>query len=331
MRSRSMSKKGTGGMLKLGVQTNNVIEDENPAAGFAMLRRAGFSCTDFSLNSYLKNTDVYKSEINHFFSRSVQELETFFRPHKLGAEREQITINQIHMPYPIYVPGADSEVNHYLREVVAPKSMALCAFFQCPYIVVHGYKLARFLGAEDKEWEQTEGFLDSLAPMAKEMGITICIENLYDSVGNHLIEGPCCNAVKAAERIDRINERYHAEVLGFCFDTGHANLIGLDFEDFITTLGHRLKVLHIHDNDGRQDLHQIPFTFTMSRENQSSTDWAGFIRGLQEIGFDKVLSFETAPVLSAFPDEMKETVLGFIAQIGQYFKERIENRNNKTI
>ena len=310
-------------MLKLGVQTNNIIEDDCPQTGFATLKRAGFSCADFSLNRYLKNTDIYKSEINQFFSQSIQELESIFYPHKLGAEKAQITINQMHMPYPLYVPGEDKEINEYLQEVVAPKSMALCSFFQCPYIVIHGYKLARYWGSEIKEWEQTEKFLDTMLPIAKEVGIIVCIENLYDSVGSHLVEGSCCNAAKAAERIDRINEKYHAEVLGFCFDTGHANLLGIDFEDFITTLGHRLKVLHIHDNDGRQDLHQIPFTFTATRENKSSTDWEGFIRGLRNIYFDAVLSFETAPVLSAFPEEMKETVLGFIAQIGRYFAERI--------
>lgn len=38
--------------------------------------------------------------------------------------------------------------------------------------------------------------------------------------------------------------------LVFCFDTGHANFVGIDFEKFITTLGNRLKVLHLHDNDG---------------------------------------------------------------------------------
>lgn len=133
------------------------------------------------------------------------------------------------------------------------------------------------------------------------------------------MEGPCCDVRKAVARIDRMNEKYGAEVLGFCFDTGHANLIGIDFEEFITTLGDRLKVLHIHDNDGIGDLHQIPFTFSRSRENMSSTDWDGFIRGLQNVHFDKVLSFETAPVLSAFPKEMKQDVLRFIAQIGSYF------------
>ena len=174
------------------------------------------------------------------------------------------------------------------------------------------------MGSEEKEWEQTESFLDFLAPMAREMGITICIENLYDNIGGHLVEGPCCNAKKMVERIDRINDRYHAQVLGFCFDTGHANLVGIDFERFLTTLGSRLKVLHIHDNDGISDLHQIPFTFTKTRENRPSTDWDGFIRGLKNIKFDGVMSFETAPVLTAFPERMKQDVLSFIAKIGQY-------------
>ena len=124
--------------------------------------------------------------------------------------------------------------------------------------------------------------------------------------------------------MERINEAYGAEVLGFCFDTGHANLVGIDMERFITTLGSHLKVLHIHDNDGVGDLHQIPFTFTKTRENKPSTDWEGFIRGLRNIQYQGVLSFETAPVLSAFPEELKEDALNMIARIGEYFSKEIE-------
>ena len=86
----------------------------------------------------------------------------------------------------------------------------------------------------------------------------------------------------------------------------------------------RLKVLHIHDNDGVADLHQIPFTFTKTRENMPSTDWDGFIRGLRNIKYDKVLNFETAPVLSSFPQEMKLDTLKFLAKIGKYFKDCVE-------
>ena len=94
-------------------------------------------------------------------------------------------------------------------------------------------------------------------------------------------------------------------------------------ERFITGLGHRVKVLHIHDNDGVMDLHQIPFTFTKTRENKASTDWDGFVRGLKNIRYDRVLNFETAPVLSAFPEEMKQDALAFIAKVGEYFSGKI--------
>lgn len=317
-------------MVQIGVQTKNVVCDENPAVGFGMLKEAGFSCADFSLNSYLTNISLYKMQPNHFFDQSEEELYRFFMPHKKGADAAGIRIHQMHMPYPNYVPGGRRELNEYLWNVVAPKSMKICAFFECSYIVVHGFKLARQLGSEEAEWEQTERFLHFLAPMAKELGITVCIENLYSSMGGHIVEGPCCNARKSVERIDRMNNQYGAEVLGFCFDTGHASLVGLDFEEFISTLDFRLKVLHIHDNDGAGDLHQIPFTFSKTRENRASTDWDGFLRGLHTVGFDRVLSFETAPVLTAFPNEMKQDVLAFIAEIGRYFAEKTGTVHDKS-
>lgn len=310
--------------LSVGVQSKNIVFDEYPIEGFEIMKRAGFTCCDFSLNAYLANISLYSMELNNFFDQSIEDLKCFFAPHKQAAEIAGIHINQMHMPYPSYIPNATAQINNYLMNTVAPKSMEICAFFGCPYIVVHGFKLARNLGSEAAEWEQTGKFLESLAPMAKELKITICIENIYTNIGNHIIEGPCCDVRKAVARIDQINEKYGAEVLGFCFDTGHANLIGIDFEDFIMTLGSRLKVLHIHDNDGIGDLHQIPFTFTRSRENTSSTDWDGFIRGLRNIQFDKVLSFETAPVLSSFPKPMKLDVLRFISQIGNYFVGEIQ-------
>lgn len=309
--------------LAVGVQSKNIVTDDYPIEGFEMIRRAGFTCCDFSLNAYLSNSILYAYERNDFFGRPIHELKEFFRPHKEAAEAAGVRINQMHMPYPNYVPGAPEELNEYLSKTVAPKSMEVCAFFECPYIVVHGFKLAKELGSEREEWDRTEEFLESLAPMAREFNITVCVENIYTNIGTHIVDGPCCDAAKAVERIDRMNEKYGAEVLGFCFDTGHANLVGLDFEDFIITLGNRLKVLHIHDNDGIEDLHQIPFTFTKNRENKSSTDWNGFIAGLKKIKFDKVLSFETAPVLSAFPDRMKQDVLSFIAQIGEFLAGEI--------
>lgn len=312
-------------MLQIGMQTKNIVNDENPLKGFQQLKNAGFSCVDFSLNGYLVNKDLYKGIVNDFFDKSIDELEEYFTPHKRAALATGIKVHQMHMPYPIYVPNGDSKINDYLWNVVAPKSLHICKFFDCRYIVIHGFKLTRYLGSEELEWEKTEEFIHYLAPMAKELGITLCIENLYNSIGNHMVEGPCCDVEKAVERIDRINAQYDAEVLGFGFDTGHANLVGLDFYDFMSHLGHRLKVFHIHDNDGVRDLHQIPYTFTKTRENKPSTDWDGFVKGLQAIDFQGVLNFEASPVVSSFPDGLKEDVLAFLVKIGEDFARRVEN------
>ncbi|MCR5012744.1 MAG: TIM barrel protein [Lachnospiraceae bacterium] len=309
--------------LRIGVQSKNVVFDDDPAAGFLTLKQSGFDCCDFSLNNYLKNTDLYQENINRFFDRSVTELEDYFAPHKAGAAEAGIKINQMHMPYPTFVPGAKKETNDYLWNEVGPKSMEICRFLECPHIVVHGFKLERYYGSEEAEWEKTAEFIEFLAPMAREYGITICMENLYNGLGGHMVEGPGCNAYKAVQRIDSMNEKYGAEVLGFCYDTGHGNLVGLDPYKFITALGSRLKVLHMHENDGIADLHQLPFTFTRTRENASVLDWDGMLNGLKEIRFDGVLSFETAPVLDCFPGELKEDALQMISKIGRYFAGRI--------
>lgn len=323
--------------IRIGVQNINIIDDADPLTGFKRIKACGFDCCDFGLNKYLINKDLYsyaggkcitKDDIHSFYDKTEEELENYFFTHREVAARSGITINQCHMPYPVFVPGADRAVNEYLAENVAVKSMHVAAFLGCPNIVIHGFKLAKYTGCEQTEWDATEKFLDSLAPYAIDHGITMCIENLYTSAGpGHIVGGPGCDAYKAAERIDRMNERYGAEVMGFCLDTGHANLTGLDIESFINILGKRIKVLHIHDNDGVSDLHQVPFTFTKERYGLPGLDWEGFIRGMASISFDGVLSFETAPVLKSFPSELHDDVLRLIAAEGRYLSKRIDEES----
>ena len=309
--------------LALSVQTKDAVDTANPGPGFEMLKRAGFDFVDFSLNAYMKNSDIYKGKISDFFSRDIEELKNYFAPMREAAKKAGIGFGQMHMPYPCYVAGIPEEVNDFLREEMAVKSLQLGAFMHCPYIVIHGFKLKSVYGSEEREWEKTREFLDYLAGIAGDSGMVMCLENLYSGSPGGLVEGPCTNAHILAERIDAFNEKYGKELLGACFDTGHAKLVGLDVEEFLTRLGKRLKVLHIHDNDGISDLHQLPFTFTRTRDNLTSTAWRGFARGLAAAGFDGNLSFETAPVLSSFPGEMKEDALSFIGCIGRYFRQEI--------
>ena len=72
-------------MIRIGVQTKNIVYDSDPVSGFALIKEAGFDCADFSLNSYLSNTSLYKLDVNDFFEKSDAGMEAFFMLHKKGA------------------------------------------------------------------------------------------------------------------------------------------------------------------------------------------------------------------------------------------------------
>jgi hypothetical protein len=46
-------------MLKIGVQTKNVVEDDNPLEGFKLLKRLGFSCVDLNIPNLLTTKTAY--------------------------------------------------------------------------------------------------------------------------------------------------------------------------------------------------------------------------------------------------------------------------------
>jgi sugar phosphate isomerase/epimerase len=89
----------------------------------------------------------------------------------------------------------------------------------------------------------------------------------------------CAEAV--AELIDLVN---HPR-LGAVFDVGHANLKPMPIRDEIRLLGNRIKAIHVHDNNGKFDMHRAPFM-------GGSTSYDALISGLIEIGYEGYFTFE---------------------------------------
>ena len=83
--------------------------------------------------------------------------------------------------------------------------------------------------------------------------------------------------------VDYYNNRYNKEVLGICFDFGHANVGNLDIYKEIKKVGNRLKVTHIHDNYGK-DTHNFPFN--------GNIDWKRVITSLRKINYNGELTLE---------------------------------------
>lgn len=308
-------------MLKIGIQSRLLLGDKPEEKDFQRIKTAGFDCIDFNLDRFLTNKLIYRGELNHFFNSETEKLTAFFKEYYDMASSAGLEFSQAHAPYPLYVPGRESD-KEYLH-MVAEKSIAACAALHAPYLVIHPFKLTSFSGRTD-EYKENIKFFESLIPFAKEYGIKICLENLYESFGGRLCEGVCTNPHEAAEYLDELNRTAGQEYFAFCFDTGHANLFGKNMRETINVLGHRLQAVHIHDNDGIGDLHQIPYTYARELDGESGTDWTGFLRGLQEVGYCGVLSFETVGALHCFPEELRDSVLRMIADVGRSFAGKLD-------
>ena len=72
--------------------------------------------------------------------------------------------------------------------------------------------------------------------------------------------------------------------IGFCFDSGHAHAFSPE-EDYLSRWGHRLMAMHLHDNDGKNDLHAMPFHGTV--------DWKKTVGALRNTAlFSRCITLE---------------------------------------
>jgi sugar phosphate isomerase/epimerase len=85
--------------------------------------------------------------------------------------------------------------------------------------------------------------LEELSVFARQRGVEVLLENIP-------------NAFSSAERLCTFLAQTHLE-LGFCLDTGHANMEE-GVEAAFLLMRNRLRSTHIHDNDGRNDSHRFP-------------------------------------------------------------------------
>ncbi len=136
--------------------------------------------------------------------------------------------------------------------------------------------------------------LDEIEPATRGSGIAIALENLeFDSF----------------EGISRLFSEYDPDFLGLCYDSGHGNIFGGDFAeidgypgarnpfyrnfdpggesglDHLERCKDRLVSVHIHDNDGRSDRHDLPFSGTV--------DWPRLARILAASSYRGCVSLES--------------------------------------
>ncbi len=291
-------------MLEIGIQSKGIIKESVMEEGYKKIKQAGMSYVDYNIMTPKEETE--KLEV------------AYFEKHKECADKYGLHFSQVHAPLFKYETERPDRIEYILEEM--KKSIAICCLLGSRYLVMHPFELAFKLG-KSEERKINLDYFGALAEEAMRKNVMICIENMPSKKNERLWEGACSSARETVDYINILNEGAGGECFGACFDVGHANVLGKNLREEVKTLGRHLKVVHIHDNDGVTDSHQLPHTF--SNKGNSITDWTGFLLGLREIGFKGVLSFETYGCFSGIPGVLQEPVLNFLYSVGANFSRII--------
>jgi len=307
-------------MLKPCITSASILRDESLEEDFKTIRGTGFECLDFNLDQYLSGRQINEGDFSGLFSKSIDELYEYFTPHKELAKKYGIIYNQAHAPFQLYVDGRD-DINEKCVEVVE-KCLAVCDFLDCRYLVVHPVNLAF---SHDREYEEKINieYYSRFIPFVKKYHVMVCLENMFSVVSRVVTEAVCSDCRTAAWYIDTLNDIAGDEYFGFCFDLGHMTLLGKHIRESLKTLGKRVKILHLHDNDNVWDNHAIPYSYARTWGQDPVTDWNGLIQGLRDIGFRGNMDYEVATGIRLVPEEIRPAQMTYVHAIGEYFAKKI--------
>ncbi len=304
-------------MLEIGTQSGCFLSLANPESALKRAKSLGFETMDLGFPQ-LAYDAAAKTILPSRYDLSAED---FMQPYvnmKSFADANGIGIAHAHAPFPIW--RKDEEEHNAFMMTALEKVMRTCAAVGCPAVVIHPVTRSE----KQKEWDTNMMLYRQLMPIAKETGVKICLENLFTVGTGRVLAGVCADAEEAVRYIDALNAEAGADCFGFCFDVGHANLLHKNICQYLEIIGHRLTCLHIHDNDGQNDLHMAPYTQTRYYKSCScALDWELFIAGLRHINYRGSMCFETFRVTDLTPKPLWDSALTHIINIGKYFRDRI--------
>lgn len=304
----------------IGIQSGDWYNDNDHFEGMKKLRECGFDAIDYNIDHVFNPNKYVKGEEDYPIAKlPLEEFVEYYRPLGEAAMINGVKFSQMHAPFPLYFEGKEEETNLCIE--VVEKCLAVCGAVDCPTLVVHPYVDSE--GNKEKEFFVNFNIYRKLMPAAKKYGVKICLENIPRWKNGFIINGCCTDVDEACYYIDALNEEAGEELFGFCFDVGHANVTSRDIKNDLKVLGNRVTILHIHDNDGLDDLHLIPYTTL--RKNKLALDWDGFIEGLRAINYSGALSFETFNGINKVPKEAVTEAMKLVCAIGRSFAARLES------
>ena len=264
--------------MKTSTEFNSIRKIVGEEKAIEYIAKAGFDAWDFSMFAMVNKDKVNKVILENSNPLAGKDYLAFARKLRRVGEDNGIHCNQSHAPFPSSFPGIEPYLFRAI-ECTAEAGGEICVIHPC----------------NSKSAEENAEMYQRLIPFAKDHGVKIATENMWNRAPDKtIIRAACSDPVDFCRHIDILN----GEIVA-CLDIGHAEMRTLETSavELIHALGDRLQALHIHDNDCLNDTHQLPFTMDI--------DFEPIVKALKDIGYKGYFTLEADTYLKNFtPDNV---------------------------
>ena len=267
--------------MKTSTEINSAAKYVGEERAIELVAKAGFDAWDFSMFKMVNYDWPNKRLLPCDHPLASNDYQSFAKKLRKIGEDCGIHCNQSHAPFPTYHKG----IQDYMKRAIECTAIAggeIC--------IVHPMNLNPF--------EENLEMYYELLPFAKEHGVKIATENMWDwnNERDEASYSACSHHDEFKKYIETVNDPYFVA----CLDLGHAEMKGLGTTavEMIRALGATggLAALHVHDNDRWHDSHQIPYSMDM--------DFGAITKALREVGYKGYCTLEADAYLAAYKDDL---------------------------
>ncbi len=287
--------------MRISTTTERFSRSYGDVEAVKKLAEAGFEALDYSMFAHDKK--------NGIFSRSEDEYLAHAEAIRESAEKSGIAFAQMHAMMPTYT--ADEEENAALFQLHL-RGIKTAGIIGAPYIVIHPAMLpgCRYDLMREESFEKAIEIYKKLEPYAVSANVKIATENMFAHDPEKNVHCSC--AFSDAEDLLELLDRLDSDNFVVCLDVGHALITGSTAAREARVLGKALKLLHVHENDSKTDLHYPPFYPCYKN------DWQEFMQALKDIGYSGDFSLESDNIFRYYPTELLLSGARHLADIARY-------------
>ncbi len=227
-----------------------------------------------------------------------------------------VIFNQAHAPF-----GGGYDKYSTVTAANLPRVIEFAGLIGVKNIVIHPLQKIRYYGREEEMFELNMEFYSKLGVHAKNSGVKIAIENMWQNhpVNNYIVDDIGADPRELCRYYDTLND---PEAFTVCLDIGHVGLCGREPEDAVRIIGHdRLGSIHAHDVDYVNDLHTLP--------GLSKLNWENICQALGEINYIGDFTLESQLFAKGYPTEHLPNVLRFMAETAKLYSDKIDYYRKK--